>query len=64
MRKSGRTTKYPVETLEKAVQEYLTTDKGAKEVEAEYNIPEAVIRYHSKKEVKKRNEENRQQPNI
>lgn len=50
MRKSGRTSKYPKELLEKVVKEYLTTDKSAKEIEKEFNVPEHVIRYHAKKE--------------
>lgn len=58
MKKSGRTSKYPKELIEKVVSEYLNTDKGAKEIEAEYEIPEYVIRYHAKKGVKKQNEEN------
>ena len=58
MKKSGRTSKYPKDLLEKVVEEYLTTDKGAKEIEEEFNIPEYVIRYHAKKGAKKQNEKN------
>ena len=58
MKKSGRISKYPKELLEKVAKEYLTTDKGAKELEEEFNIPEYVIRYHAKKGAKKQNEEN------
>lgn len=60
MKKSGRNTKYPKEEIEKAVREYLTTNKGAKEVEEEFQIPAPVIRYHSYKmrEEEKQNEKN------
>ena len=58
MKKSGRNSKYPKELIEKVVEEYLTTEKGAKEIGEEYKIPEHVIRYHAKKGAKRQNEEN------
>ena len=58
MKRQGRTSKYSKELLEKVVSEYLNTNKGAKELEVEYGVPEYTIRYHTKKGRKKRNEKN------
>lgn len=60
MKKQGRNTKYPKEEIEKAAREYLTTNKGAREIEEECQIPAQVIRYHANKmkEEEKQNEKN------
>lgn len=61
MKKSGNRSKYPKELLEKIIEEYLTTDKTAKEVGEEFGVPEHVVRYHATKERRKSEGENNKQ---
>lgn len=54
MRKQGRKSEIPQETINQMVEEYLTTEETAEEVGAKYGISAWTVRYHAKK---KRNEE-------
>lgn len=57
MRAKGRTTKYSIEKINEAIQEYENSDKGWKEIEAEYKIPKATLMYFRKKRKEKENAE-------
>lgn len=49
MRKQGRRTKLPQETINQMVEEYLTTDKTAEEVGEKYGLSAWTVRYHANK---------------
>lgn len=49
MKRQGRKTKLPQETINKMVEEYLTTDKTAEEVGEKYGLSEWTVRYHANK---------------
>lgn len=49
MRKQGRKPELPQETINKMVEEYLTTDKTAEEVGEKYGTSSWTVRYHANK---------------
>ncbi len=46
MKRSGRDSKYPQELIDRAVKEYVSSNKSAKEVGAEYGMSSATLLYH------------------
>lgn len=52
MRKQGRKSELPQETINKMVEEYLTTDKTAQEVAEKYGVSAGVLLYHNRKQKK------------
>lgn len=49
MRSRGRQSKLAQETINKMVEEYLTTDKSAQEVGEKYGASAETVRYHTNK---------------
>ena len=57
MRAKGRTTKYSIEKINEAIQEYENSDLGWKEIEEKYKIPQATLMYFRKRRKEKKNAE-------
>lgn len=55
MKKRGRTTKYSIEKINEAMQEYENSDMGWKEIEEKYQIPQATLMYFRKQRKEKEN---------
>ena len=49
MKKKGRNLKYNKEVLDRAVEEYINSDKSANEVAEEFNLTANVVLYHYNK---------------
>lgn len=49
MKARGREAKLPQETINKMVDEYLTTDKKAQDIADKYGVSAEVVRYHTRK---------------
>lgn len=49
MKKKGRNLKYNKEILDRAVEEYINSDKSANEVAEEFNLTANVVLYHYNK---------------
>ena len=55
MKAKGRTTKYSIEKINEAIQEYENSDLGWKEIEDKYRIPQATLTYYRKQSKEKKN---------
>ena len=54
MKRKGRNLKYNKEILDKAVEEYINSDKSAREVAEEFNLTASVVLYHYNKRKEKK----------
>ena len=55
MKAKVRTTKYSIEKINEAIQEYENSDLGWKEIEDKYRIPQATLMYFRKQRKEKKN---------
>lgn len=54
MKRKGRDLKYNEEVLSRAVEEYINSDKSAREVAEEFNLTANVVLYHYNKRKEKK----------